>query len=79
MLPFPMDWPSYALMPETDINAIVAYLRTIPPVRNKIPPPDTPILPAYLWGKFKVLILGQEPPLVVYSGNAGDMTAGGAR
>ena len=80
MLPFPMDWAAFALMPADDIDAIIAYLRTLPPVRNKIPEPDTPALPAYLWGKFKILILGQEPPLEVHYGNAGDMAAsGGAR
>src|SRR5439155_7950333 len=39
LLPFPMDWASYSTMKDDDINAIIAYLRTVPPVRNKVPPP----------------------------------------
>jgi mono/diheme cytochrome c family protein len=79
MLPFPMDWAGFSTMPDSDLNAIIAYLRTVPPVRNKIPAPQQPFLPVYLWGKFKMLILGQDPPLSVFAGNAGDMTAGGAK
>ncbi len=79
MLPFPMDWAAFSTMPASDLDAIVAYLRTIPPVRNKIPAPKQPFLPVFLWGKFKMLILGQDAPLSVLAGNAGDMTVGGAK
>ena len=65
-------------MSDDDLNAIVAYLRTIPPVRNKVPPPARPSLPVHLWGKFKLLILGEDPPLTIHAGNAGS-TAGGTR
>lgn len=75
MLPFPMDWSSYATMRPSDQDAIVAYLRTVPPVRNKVARWSRPILPLYLWGKFQVLILGVDPPMNFYAGNAGD--AGG--
>lgn len=71
LLPFPMDWPSFALMNDDDLNAIVAYLRTVPPVRNPVPPISRPLLPFYLWGKFKMLILGTDPPMTFYTGNAG--------
>ena len=34
-------------------------------------------LPLYLWGKFKLLILGGDPPIVIFAGNAGsDREAG---
>ena len=72
LLPFPMDWASFSTMKEDDLNAIIAYLRTVPPVRNKVPRPDWTSLPAYLWGKFNVLILGADPPMSFFSGNAGD-------
>jgi len=75
LLPFPMDWASFATMKEDDINAIVAYLRTVPPVRNQVPPPDWTFLPLHLWGKFKLLILGADPPITIYPGNAGDAGA----
>jgi cytochrome c oxidase cbb3-type subunit 2 len=69
--PFPMPWTELAAMTHEDIDAIVAYLRTIPPVRNRVPAPSRPILPAYLWGKFQMLVLGEDLPVVIYAGNAG--------
>jgi cbb3-type cytochrome c oxidase subunit III len=72
MLPFPMDWPGFAALTSDDLNAIVAYLRSVPPVYNKVPPPARPFLPVYLWGKFKMLILQQDPPITIYPGNVGD-------
>ena len=38
LLPFPMDWASFSTMKDDDINAIVAYLRTVPGVDNTVPP-----------------------------------------
>jgi mono/diheme cytochrome c family protein len=76
LLPFPMDWASFSTMKEDDLNAIVAYLRTVPPVRNKIPGPSWTFLPVHLWGKFNVLILGGDPPLTFYGGNAGSAAEG---
>ena len=71
MLPYPMDWPSFSTMTPADINAIVAYLRTVPAVSNKVPRPSRPFLPLYLWGKFRMLILGDDLPMVFFAGNAG--------
>jgi cytochrome c oxidase cbb3-type subunit 2 len=71
MLPYPMPWPAFASMKADDLNAIVAYLRTIPPVYNKIPDPQSPNIFSYLWGKFEVLILKKDIPLRVFPGNAG--------
>src|SRR3954471_13785395 len=77
LLPFPMDYGSYSTMTPDDLDAIVAYLRTVPPMSNKVPPPTRPFLPIYLWGKFKMLILGDDPPMVFFAGNVG--TKGAAR
>jgi mono/diheme cytochrome c family protein len=77
LLPFPMDWASYSTMKAADIDAIVAYLRTVPPVTNKVPPPKYKWLLPYLWGKFNLLILGGDPPIAIFTGNAGSQ--GGAR
>jgi mono/diheme cytochrome c family protein len=71
LLPYPMDYPSYSTMTADDLSAVVAYLRTVPPVTNKVPAPRRAFLPFYLWGKFKMLILGQDPPMVFFPGNAG--------
>jgi mono/diheme cytochrome c family protein len=71
LLPFPMDYGSYSTLTPGDLDAIVAYLRTVPAVSNKVPPPARPFLPFYLWGKFKMLILGDDPPMVFFAGNAG--------
>lgn len=74
LLPFPMDWASFSTMKESDLNAIVAYLRTVPPVKNKVPRPTRTVLPLYLWGKFQMLILGADLPSYFYAGNAGIAT-----
>jgi cbb3-type cytochrome c oxidase subunit III len=75
MLPYPMPWPSYASLSTSDLNAVVAYIRTIPPISNRIPAPTRPNIVSYLWGKFQLLILKKDMPLVTYPGNAG--SAGG--
>jgi mono/diheme cytochrome c family protein len=77
LLPFPMDWASFGTMKPSDIDAIVAYLRTVPPVSNRVPAPTFKFFPSYMWGKFKLLILGGDPPMAIFPGNAG--AAGGQR
>ena len=70
-LPFPMPWTAMANLSETDQNAIIAYLRTIPPVYNKIPPPEPLNIFSYLWGKFKMLVMKEDFPSYLLPGNAG--------
>lgn len=72
LLPYPMDWASYSTLSDDDLNAIVAYLRTVPAVRNKVPAPRQTFLPLYLWGKFSMLFLGGDPPMTFYAGNSGN-------
>ncbi len=38
----PMPIPVYSQMTDADLKAIYAYLRTIPPIRNKVPDPLPP-------------------------------------
>jgi cbb3-type cytochrome c oxidase subunit III len=76
LLPFPMDYASYSTLTSDDLDAIVKYLRTVPPVANRVPPPTWTPLPRYLWGKFTLLILGGDPPSVFFAGNAGAQGAG---
>jgi len=71
MLPYPMPWPSYASLSAADLSAVVAYLRTVPPISNRIPAPTRPNIVSYLWGKFQLLILKKDMPLVTYPGNVG--------
>jgi cytochrome c oxidase cbb3-type subunit 2 len=71
MMPFPMDWASFSSLKPQDLDALIAYLRTVPPVSNRIPSHRQPFLPVYLWGKFKLLMLGDDPPIDFFPGNAG--------
>jgi hypothetical protein len=45
MLP-PMPWTNWAQMPESDLKAIWAYLRSLPPIKNQVPVPEPPSAPA---------------------------------
>ncbi len=38
----PMPWVYYRTLPEKDLVAIFAYLRSIPPIRNSVPSPEVP-------------------------------------
>jgi len=42
----PMPWPMYRNMTDQDLEAVFAYLRTIPAIRNKVPEPLPPPAPA---------------------------------
>lgn len=78
MLPFPMAWPAFAHLTPQDQDAIVAYLRTLPPVKNQIPPPARLGFFAYLGAKFQMLLGGRDYPIVVFTGNAGSAGNPGA-
>jgi mono/diheme cytochrome c family protein len=41
----PMPWQTYSTLPEEELRAIWAYLRTVPPVKNKVPDPIAPPAP----------------------------------
>jgi hypothetical protein len=38
----PMPWQNYARMTDEDLKAIYAFLRTIPPIHNRVPQPVEP-------------------------------------
>ena len=42
----PMPWEVYGKMTDDDLKAIFAYLRTIPAVKNQVPLPVVPSVPA---------------------------------
>jgi hypothetical protein len=35
----PMPWPNYAKMTDGDLKAMFAYLRSVPPIENRVPAP----------------------------------------
>jgi mono/diheme cytochrome c family protein len=72
MLPFPMPWANYANMKANDLDALIAFLRSLPPVSNRIPAPRSRNIVSYLVGKFRMLILHRDPPIYIYPGNAGE-------
>ena len=41
----PMPIPVYSQMTDDDLKAVFAYLKTLPPVRNKVPDPLAPLQP----------------------------------
>jgi mono/diheme cytochrome c family protein len=41
----PMPWFNYAKATDEDLKAIYAYLRSIPPIKNKVPEPIPPAAP----------------------------------
>ena len=38
----PMPWENYAQMSDDDLKAIFAYLKSLPPVKNRVPEPVSP-------------------------------------
>jgi hypothetical protein len=42
----PMPWPAYAQYPEDDLKAMFAYLRSLPPIKNRVPDYVPPTLTA---------------------------------
>lgn len=41
----PMPWPNVARMTDADLKAVFAYLRSIPPIANRVPDPLPPAGP----------------------------------
>ena len=42
----PMPWTSLRYLSDTDLRSMYAYLRTLPPVHNRVPEPVPPAAPA---------------------------------
>ena len=71
-----MPWPSYGSLTPQDLDALIAALRTLPPISNATPGPNELSLVPYLWGKFRVLILQHDIPGSTFPGNAGTPGSG---
>ncbi|REJ84312.1 MAG: diheme cytochrome c-553 [Bacteroidetes bacterium] len=39
----PMPWPNYAKLNDKELKAMLAYLKTVPPVANVVPAPEPPV------------------------------------
>lgn len=46
-LPPPMPWQAYRELTDEDLKSVYAYLRSIPPIHNRVPQPLSPAEPAH--------------------------------
>ncbi len=54
----PMPWPNFAVLTDDDVNAIVAYLRTLKPIRHQ----ELPALPPSVEPRGPAFTLPPPPP-----------------
>ncbi|GEJ55743.1 c-type cytochrome [Anaeromyxobacter diazotrophicus] len=55
----PMPWMSLAHLTDADLAAIWAYLRSLPPIRNAVPPPK---VPESALAKLEAALTSPRPP-----------------
>jgi mono/diheme cytochrome c family protein len=77
--PLDMPWPILADVADADVDALHAYLRTLPPVRNRVPAPSAPSPTGGLARKAAALAAGARIDAVYQPGNAGHAPAAGER
>jgi mono/diheme cytochrome c family protein len=68
--PMAMPWPWFARLTPSDARAVAAYLRSIPAVRNPVPPRESVLIIERAGGKLLAL-LGAETSVDFWGGNAG--------
>ncbi len=66
-----MPWTLTARFTDADLDAVHAYLASLPPVRNLVPPPEAPPLVGGLIGKLGMLATGTPVDGGFWPGNAG--------
>jgi len=64
-----MSWPWFSRLTQTDAQAIAVYLKSLPPVRNLVPPAETIALVEAVGGKILVLG-GRKTAVEFWGGNA---------
>jgi mono/diheme cytochrome c family protein len=69
--PLDMPWTVLALLTDRDVDAIHAYLASLPAVRNLVPPPEAPPLLAGVVLKSKAIVEGEAIGGGYHPGNAG--------
>ena len=72
--PIAMPWPWFARLNDVDARAIAVYLKSLPVIRNSIPPPERVPLPEQVGGKLLAL-LGLPVALEFWGGNAAEELA----
>ena len=61
-----MPWPGYAMLKDADVDAIVAYLRSLAPVRFEIPENTAEgTVTEHGWVRFSVFRFNAEDPSVI--------------
>jgi mono/diheme cytochrome c family protein len=73
-----MPWTILAGLTDRDVAAIHAYLQTLPPVANLVPPPEDAGLAAALGTKLAMLVRGDQIGAGFFPGNAGTQPVGDA-
>jgi mono/diheme cytochrome c family protein len=72
-----MPWTITAALTDRDVDALHAYLRSLPPVRNAVPSPRAPTLVEGAARKLGALVIGSQVAGIYYPGNAGRTPAAG--
>lgn len=73
-----MPWTILAGLDDADVDAIHAYLASLPPVANLVPAPRDPPLAAALGEKLVLLASGGQVKAGFFPGNAGEKPGPGA-
>jgi mono/diheme cytochrome c family protein len=66
-----MPWTIFAGLTDHDVDAIHAYLASLPPVRNVVPPPEAATLADGVLTKLALFVRGGEIVGTYHPGNAG--------
>jgi mono/diheme cytochrome c family protein len=72
-----MPWTILAALTDGDIDALHAFLGSLPPVKNLVPPPRPATIADGVVGKLGALVTGADVAGVYYPGNAGHAPAEG--
>jgi len=67
--PLDMPWPILAEVADADVNALHAYLASLPPVKNPLPTPRAPSLVSAVGGKVLALLTGRQMAGVYFPGS----------
>jgi mono/diheme cytochrome c family protein len=67
--PMAMPWPWFSQLRDSDARAIAAYLRSLPPMLNAVPPPEVFPIVERVGGKLAALA-GAEAAVAFWGGNA---------
>jgi mono/diheme cytochrome c family protein len=66
-----MPWTILADLTDRDVEALHAFLRTLPPARNLVPPPEAPPLAGQVPGMLRFFLTGTQTGAAYHPGDAG--------